>query len=191
MNAPPEAAVCRLEGEQIMSSDALPFALPGNGPLEVQRFRQKLLWGLIFLMILCSTLVLLLPMTSACPRSLELYTFGNVGIAVLCGILIPLLLGSARLETSLEADGVRVRFFPLSNRLIKYADIERCFARDYRPIMEYGGWGIRWSVQNGRAYNVSGTKGVQLILKDGKKVLIGSQRAEEVAARINERMGRR
>ncbi len=28
-------------------------------------------------------------------------------------------------------------------------------ARSYQPIVEYGGWGVRWS-RSGRAFNVSG-----------------------------------
>ena len=36
----------------------------------------------------------------------------------------------------------------------------------------------------GRAYNVSGREGVRLDFADGKHLLIGSQRAEELAAAI-------
>ncbi len=36
------------------------------------------------------------------------------------------------------------------------------YARKYRPIREYGGWGIRYG-WNGRAYSTSGNEGVQLV----------------------------
>jgi hypothetical protein len=40
--------------------------------------------------------------------------------------------------------------------------------------MEYGGWGIKYG-KMGKAYNVSGNRGVQLEFTDGKRLLIGSQ----------------
>ena len=52
-------------------------------------------------------------------------------------------------------------------------------------------WGIRGLGRN-RAYNVSGDRGVELLLADGRKVLIGSLRPDEleqaiVAARRSQR----
>ncbi len=58
----------------------------------------------------------------------------------------------------------------------------------YSPITEYGGWGIRWSPHRGWAYNVGGSKGVQLGRANGKRILIGSQRADELAQVMRERM---
>ena len=57
----------------------------------------------------------------------------------------------------------------------------------YNPIAEYGGLGIRFG-PNGKAYNVSGNTGLQVILKNKSKVLIGTNDAEALAAvlaRIN------
>jgi hypothetical protein len=67
------------------------------------------------------------------------------------------------------------------------AEIVSWDARTYRPILEYGGWGIRYSpFGKGWAYNISGNQGVQLELMNGKRILIGSQRAEELARTIAE-----
>ncbi|MHC4338483.1 MAG: hypothetical protein ACYSTG_11155 [Planctomycetota bacterium] len=65
--------------------------------------------------------------------------------------------------------------------------MSECYARTYKPIREYGGWGIRYSFRKGigRAYNMSGNKGVQLVFKNGKKLLIGSQKPDELAQAIN------
>ena len=43
----------------------------------------------------------------------------------------------------------------------------------------------------GKAYNVSGNRGLQLELSSGKKILIGSQRADELARILQERMDAR
>jgi TATA-box binding protein (TBP) (component of TFIID and TFIIIB) len=42
----------------------------------------------------------------------------------------------------------------------------------------------------GKAYNVSGNKGVQLVFKNGKKLLIGSQKADELAKAIESVMNK-
>ena len=53
---------------------------------------------------------------------------------------------------------------------------------NYNPISEYGGWGIKggFSKQTGKAYTTKGTTGLQLTLKNGKKILIGTQKKEEI-----------
>jgi len=86
---------------------------------------------------------------------------------------------SLKLITEVREDGLYVRFFPLH---LKYHKIEykKATAVTYRPIMDYGGWGIKWG-RKGKAYNVSGKRGVMLELKNGKNLLIGSQRADELA----------
>jgi hypothetical protein len=84
---------------------------------------------------------------------------------------------------------LHIRLFPFVKRAFSLSDIRHCEARTYSlAIGEYGGWGIRRSWRNGVAYNMMGDRGVQLELKDGKKVLIGSQRAEELVAAIHRAM---
>jgi len=65
-----------------------------------------------------------------------------------------------------------------------FDNIISCKIRTYKPIREYGGWGIRFS-RKGRSYNVSGDRGVQLELTEGMLLLIGSQKAEQLADAIN------
>ena len=53
----------------------------------------------------------------------------------------------------------------------------------YSPIRDCGGWGVR-HYKSGKAYNVSGNRGVVLEFLDGRPILIGSQRPEELAKAI-------
>ena len=89
-----------------------------------------------------------------------------------------------KLITEVRSDGLYIRFYPMSQRVISYETITSCVPRKYSPIREYGGWGIRWG-RSGRAYNVSGNQGVQLKLSDEKPLLIGSLRPGELANAIN------
>jgi hypothetical protein len=102
-------------------------------------------------------------------------------LAVILGLLMPLLLSKMHLTTTVSAEGIRAQFVPFKATVIPFDRIASCQARQYSPLGEYGGWGIRYSFSNGKALNVKGDRGVQLVFKEGKKLLIGSQRAEELA----------
>jgi hypothetical protein len=56
-------------------------------------------------------------------------------------------------------------------------------SRVYRPIREYGGWGIRIGMAK-KAYNVSGNRGVELEFEGGRKLLIGSSKPDQLASAI-------
>jgi hypothetical protein len=92
----------------------------------------------------------------------------------------------ASLKTHYSQDGIEIKFFPFlrKKKFISWKDVRSAEIREYRPIKEYGGWGVRFSPQ-GRAYNVQGKWGLQLILKDDKKLLIGTLRPDELNAYIN------
>lgn len=49
----------------------------------------------------------------------------------------------------------------------------------YNPIGDWGGWGIRYN-SRGRAYNMYGNEGVEVTLKNGKVILFGTQRPDEL-----------
>jgi hypothetical protein len=86
------------------------------------------------------------------------------------------------LETRIDNEGITMRFFPFQRvyYYVRWSEIEKAEVRTYKPIREYGGWGLRYSFKNGKAYNVAGTVGLQLQLKSGKKFLIGTQNEKEL-----------
>jgi hypothetical protein len=108
-------------------------------------------------------------------------------IWVAFGLALPLLILAANLRTEVRGDAVRLRFFPFRSRTVAIGDIQECEPRTYRPIGEYWGWGIRWTPGHGWCYTIRGNRGVQLTLAGGKRLLIGSNRPEELAEAINSR----
>jgi len=88
---------------------------------------------------------------------------------------------SMNLQTSIDKTGIQYRFFPFQTKtkLISWDEVDKVYVRKYRPIAEYSGWGIRYG-KNGKALNTSGNKGMQIILSNGKKLLIGTQRPDEL-----------
>ena len=91
------------------------------------------------------------------------------------------LLFGSKLLVEVTNESLHFTFKPFINKPISYykSDIERHEIREYKPIREYGGWGIKQGLKSiGKAYNVKGNIGLQLYLKNGKRVLIGTQRGD-------------
>jgi hypothetical protein len=105
-------------------------------------------------------------------------------IWLLFGIGIPVIFHMIQLVVEVREDHIYIRYAPFVTRKIPFAKIERYQARTYRPIVEYGGWGIRGWSGDRMAYNVSGNQGVELQLRDGRNVMIGSQRTQELVQAI-------
>ena len=103
--------------------------------------------------------------------------------ATVLTIIITILFVNYRLDTKIKTDGIYVRFFPFHIKFKHYTwdKLTKSFVRQYSPLMEYGGWGLRLGLfGNGKAFNVSGDKGLQLEFTDNKKLLIGTNRPEEL-----------
>lgn len=144
---------------------------------EEQRFRQTWVWVLIAVSSVPPAVVALLLLTVW-----DEPVGGLVVLALVVGV--PFFFSRLTLTTEVRPDGLHLRFPPLvRHRHLRPEEISEATARTYRPLAEYGGWGIRWG-RAGTAYNVSGDRGAQLVLADGKRLLVGSQRADELAAAI-------
>ena len=99
------------------------------------------------------------------------------------------------LDTEVRQDGIYFRYFPFQIRYKHYRweEISECAISQYHPIKDYGGWGIRGSFSGkGKAYTVSGDRGIQMVLSDGKRILLGTKHPEEAKEAINKagRMGK-
>ncbi|OFW61001.1 MAG: hypothetical protein A2133_04295 [Actinobacteria bacterium RBG_16_64_13] len=89
-----------------------------------------------------------------------------------------------RVVTEVWPGELRVQLVPFRRAHIPVRTIRKAIVREYSPLKEYGGWGMRISRSNGRAYNAYGNRGVQMILDGGALVLVGSQQPEELLAAL-------
>ncbi|MBT8189134.1 MAG: hypothetical protein KJO29_01800 [Bacteroidia bacterium] len=97
--------------------------------------------------------------------------------------LLALIFIFSKLKTKYDMYGIDISFYPFmfKPRHIPWSDVSEAFIRKYSPLGDYGGWGLRFGgKKKGRAYNTKGNMGIQLVLKDGKKVLIGTQQENEL-----------
>ncbi|WP_179349472.1 hypothetical protein [Winogradskyella pacifica] len=148
---------------------------------EEQRFNQP--W--LIILILMSLLV---------PIGIIIKTYiedpNSFSTSELLSIIGAIILASSilflfKLSTRIDEEGIHYQFFPFhwSYKTIKWNAIDNAYVRTYSPLSEYGGWGIRgtaiWNTSSkGKALNVSGDVGIQITLKTGKNLLIGTQHEE-------------
>lgn len=109
-----------------------------------------------------------------------------IGISV--GLI--LLFHNARLITVIHEKGIMVKFPPFfsKEKFFPKETISGIEVRQYNPILEYGGWGVRMGMGRGKAYNVKGNLGIQLKLTNDKKILIGTQKKDQAEWAIRKLM---
>lgn len=101
-------------------------------------------------------------------------------------MLVALLMAAfVQIRARLQPGAVVVGFLPFALRTVPFKDIERVRAVIYKPIRQYGGWGIRWTFRDpGVCYTLGGTKGVRIDLADGRHFLFQVNDAEAFASGI-------
>jgi hypothetical protein len=141
---------------------------------ETQRFTQWWLW-----LILIGVWSAMVYSIITAPPQTGAAVYVSFGI----GILLPLLFWQMRLITRITREGIYVRFIPFhfKEKFYPWDTITASYVRTYSPLMEYGGWGIKYGFNGqGLVYNVVGNVGLQLQFKEGEAVLIGTQKGEEI-----------
>lgn len=159
---------------------------------EEQRFRHPLLQILISILTVMSWLLVIYQVFFKKPFGSDPAPYAVVWIIwIVFGIAFPVFFLTLRMITEVREDAVVVRFIPGNRRSIRFEEIQHFEVREYRAMREYGGWGVQRSRRHGSAYSVSGNRGVQLVLKNGKRILIGSQEADRLASALQIALHRR
>lgn len=149
---------------------------------ERQCFRQWWLWALL----LAPTSIILYGLYIQLVKGIPFgdNPMSDAGLIALSAFLLLVLAGFyyTCLQVELSRAGIRYRFFPFFGyRFIAWEEIAAAEVRRYKPLQEYGGWGLKYG-PGGTAYNVSGNMGLQLILhKNNKRILLGTQQPDELS----------
>jgi hypothetical protein len=104
----------------------------------------------------------------------------SVVLMVALGILFLMMFGGLR--TTVTRDAVTVHFGTPGIRVLKLAvsDIEQVTVRPFRPLAEFGGYGIRVG-RTSTGYFLKGGSGVELVPRSGRRRLIGSDEPHRLA----------
>jgi hypothetical protein len=145
---------------------------------EEQHFHDALM-GLLVLAMLFVVFVTTVAVVFSRPNDALL-----LAIAPVVVILVAALISLSHLDIDVTDSGVAIAFRHLwPTRRIAFADIVGLEVKRYRPLIDYGGWGVRLGPA-GWAYTTGGDVGVKIRLRKGLPVLIGSRHPEELEAAI-------
>lgn len=108
---------------------------------------------------------------------------GVVGFAVAVGFLL------AGLTVHVQEDRIFMHLgkVALVRRRVPYSEIVSLESVQYRPIREFGGWGVRgWGAR--KAWSARGNRAVALTLEGERLLLIGSDHPRRLEERIRRAM---
>ncbi len=161
---------------------------------ELQRFEQQTIKWLV---IIAALFPFILFAAGYYLQVMENKPFGSNPLSndgLITAMFLSLIFGSgiltlffkSKLETYVTTSGLHIRLFPFMKfKTYKFEDIKKFKIRQYRPLIEYGGWGIRIG-PSGRAFNIHGKTGLQIVLNKGNKVLIGTQQPDMLLAAVSQ-----
>lgn len=159
-------------------------------PSAIFREEQRFGWWayLVPALIVLSAWMVYLGRDKGFPHPIVLAHNRTVSIAIALGLTLPVLLvvGVLRMTTVVTPAEVRVwlGFLPSYRRAVPIGTIERVEVVQFRPWTTHRGWGILHGRDGERAVAARGDRGVRLHLRDGSRLLIGSQRPEALALAV-------
>ena len=103
-------------------------------------------------------------------------TFGLLTVIALSTIVV-----RVKLETRIDKSGIRYRLIPIIGtwRTVDFEDLKELYLRKYTPF-RYGGWGYFTDGKENIVLNARGNMGLQLVFKNNKRLLIGTQKAPDL-----------
>jgi len=108
------------------------------------------------------------------PTALGILTFG---------VVIRVVVGGMAVRVDRSGIFLHLGLVPVLVRRIPFEEIERLEVVRYRPIREFGGWGIRgWGKK--KAWTARGNQAVRLHLPGERLLYVGSDTPQRLAERI-------
>lgn len=97
-----------------------------------------------------------------------------------------------RLDVELRSSHLLVAFGPLRlcRKRVPYRDVSEVSPETYRPILDFGGWGIRFRGQK-TAWTIRGNRAARIRLRSGRELWVGSRFPQRLADRIRVAVGRK
>jgi hypothetical protein len=141
---------------------------------EIQQFRQWWIWVILLIVTMFAESAPWIFYQPTDP-AWQMILVGLIPVLVILWFYI------LRLETKITEEGICYRFFPvhLKTHCLAWDEIDKADVIKYHPVLDYGGWGIKFGAK-GKAYNVTGNMGLMIHRNNGRKILIGTQKPEEL-----------
>ncbi len=152
---------------------------------EQQRFSHKIFW------------ITLLSLTGLfCYAFIQQYFFHlpfghkpmtNVGLvfAILFMCFIIILFYNFKLSTKITDEAIIIKLYPfhLYSKRFEWPQLSEIIVREYNPLKEYGGWGLR-GFGDKKSATVNGSWAIELVFHNGQSLLIGTKNPEDAKASL-------
>lgn len=147
---------------------------------EKQGFKQWWIWAILITINLIFCIGIVQQIIFGQPFGNNPMSDTGLLLFSLAFAIFTVLMARVTLTTLIAPEGIYVKppFFR-KYKFYKWSDIKTFSVRQYNPLREFGGWGIRYGL-GGTAYNMYGQYGLQLELNGQEKVLIGTNRQDEL-----------
>jgi hypothetical protein len=168
-----------------------------NNQKELYEKQRMSVWLLAGISALVITLKVIMLVSKG-----KAITFDRLEGTLIAVVLIAALYFLFVMTTIINSEGVFVKFFPLMRKykFFSWEEILSADVKKYNPLLDGGGWGIRFNplsvrllriggysktIFNKVYYTMRGNIGLELTLANGKKVLIGTQKPDEAVKILN------
>ena len=143
---------------------------------EVQHFDIAWIWALVGI----ETLVLMIPLIATGQPWWFLLMMATMMVLTMS------FLSSMRLYTRIDNDGVHYRMNPFQRRFrtLYWDEIEFIQLRKLSGLREMTGYGMRMGIKK-RIYNLGGNQVIHIVRKNGKEILISTNKGKEVARQLD------
>ena len=147
---------------------------------EEQQFSRKSAKGavtVIGVLLLGGVLIAFVSGKAIGQTAISSFALVFLALAVLSYIL-----DKSKLSLQIREDGIYVRLSPFHRKFQVYSweVIDLAYVRNYDGLREFGGWGLKMGA-SGTSYTTSGDIGLQLVLSNNNRLLIGTQQAGRLA----------
>jgi hypothetical protein len=101
-------------------------------------------------------------------------------------ILVFLLFMNLQLTTRIDEKGIHFKYFPFSKwKTIPKSQIKTMEVISFNPLADFGGWGVKGN-KTTKVYTIFGNLGLLIDCGEKKKILIGTQKAQELTGFIED-----
>jgi len=143
---------------------------------ETQKFNSLLIWFILLILAAGGIFVVFAHVNNGDRIEIIPLLIILAALIIVFSIFI-----TGYLKTALDQSGivVEMRILIRFGKIIHWDEIESIKVDKYRPILQFGGWGYRigWKAV---AYNCRGNDGLIIILKNGRKIVVGTQKPDEL-----------
>lgn len=149
--------------------------------IEEQQFKKWILLSLAILPIAGGAVPFILAQNEI--PGFNSAGFWSIVLLLTAEAIALILLFSIKLRTKINEQGIYYQYFPnhFNERYISWHNIKECYLYKYKSTRKFGSHGYKkcYFGKKGLVMSIRGKYGIQIILKNEKKILIGTQKIED------------